>query len=197
MLTNILDLTIIKPLIESCCGYDLITGEDLSEMERSMKVVGALVELVTLATGIYGFTTAAKSMGWKKAASYFGQLALVELASDVSATTVATIGEYCDWPMGVTLLLSLATGLTVGQVGNHLIFERNGIEIFRKEVIEGGSDALSTFETEEKLLSHFDKHKDEFKGIFGSADEYLQGAQDVMQNGYKVEYMYKGKTRTG
>ena len=29
------------------------------------------------------------------------------------------------------------------------------------------------------------------------ADEYLQGAQDVMQNGYKVEYMYKGEIRTG
>ena len=40
--------------------------------------------------------------------------------------------------MGVTLLLSLGTGLTVGQVGNQLIFMRNGIEIFRK-VIEGGS----------------------------------------------------------
>ena len=25
----------------------------------------------------------------------------------------------------------------------------------------------------------------------------MQGAQDVMQNGYKVEYAYKGETRTG
>ena len=91
------------------------------------------MDLVTLATGIYGFTTAAKSMGWKNAASYFGQL-----ASDVSATTVATIGDYCDWPMGVAMLLSLGTGLTVGQVGNHLIFKRNGIKIFRKEVSERG-----------------------------------------------------------
>ena len=37
------------------------------------------------------------------------------------------------------MLLSLGTGLTVGQVGNHLIFKRNGIEIFRKEVIEGST----------------------------------------------------------
>ena len=110
LLSNVLDLTIIKPIIENCCGYDLITGEDLTEMERNMKVVGALLDLVTLETGIYGFTTAAKSMGWKKAASYLGQLVLVELASDVSATTVATIGDYCDWPVGVTMLLSLGTG---------------------------------------------------------------------------------------
>lgn len=33
--------------------------------------------------------------------------------------------------------------------------------------------------------------------MFNSADEYLTGAQDVMQNGYKVEYTYKGETRTG
>lgn len=58
-----------------------------------MKVIGALVDLVTLATGLYGFSTAAKNMGWKKATAYFAQLALVELASDVSATTVATILE--------------------------------------------------------------------------------------------------------
>lgn len=76
-------------------------------------------------------------MGWTKATAYFAQLALVDLASDVSATIVATIGGYYDWPAGVTLLLSLGTGITVGQIGNHLIFKSNGIEIFRKEIPEG------------------------------------------------------------
>lgn len=47
------------------------------------------------------------------------------------------------------------------------------------------------------MISHFEKHGGEFKGIFNSADEYLQGAQDVMKNGYKVEYIYKGETRIG
>ena len=59
----------------------------------------------------------------------------------------------------------------------------------------GGSKA--SFASEEKLLSHYDKHGNEFKGIYNSADEYLQGARDVMNNGYKVEYVYKGETRTG
>ena len=139
LLSNILDLTIVKPIIESCCGYDLITKEDLTEMERNLKVVGALVDLVTLATGLYGFSTAAKGMGWKQATACFAKLALVELASDMSATAVATIGNYYDWPAGLTLLLSLGTGITVGQIGNELVLKRNGIEIFRKEVIEGGS----------------------------------------------------------
>ncbi|MGN0654222.1 MAG: hypothetical protein ACI4KD_04830 [Oscillospiraceae bacterium] len=64
-------------------------------------------------------------------------------------------------------------------------------------VNKGGSNTKATFTSDEKLLSHFDKHGSEFKGIFNSADEYLQGAQDVMQNGYKVEYAYKGEIRAG
>lgn len=62
---------------------------------------------------------------------------------------------------------------------------------------KSSSNTKATFASEEKLLSHFDKHGGEFKGTFNSAGEYLQGAQDVMQNGYKVEYAYKGETRTG
>ena len=62
---------------------------------------------------------------------------------------------------------------------------------------ESGRNIKATFASEEKLLSHFEKHGGEFKGIFNSAEEYLRGAQDVMQNGYKVEYAYKGETRTG
>ena len=40
---------------------------------------------------------------------------------------------------------------------------------------------------------HFIKHGDEFKGSYNTADEYLQGANNVMYNGYKVQYNYKVK----
>ena len=53
------------------------------------------------------------------------------------------------------------------------------------------------FETEVKLVSHFEKHGGEFKKIYKSADEYLQGARDVINYGYKVEYEYKGEMRVG
>jgi hypothetical protein len=53
------------------------------------------------------------------------------------------------------------------------------------------------FGSVEKLEQHFAKHGGEFKGIYNNADEYLQGARDVMQNGTKVSYVYKGETRTG
>lgn len=33
--------------------------------------------------------------------------------------------------------------------------------------------------------------------IINNADEYMQGARDVMSNDTKVGYQYKGETRTG
>ena len=48
-----------------------------------------------------------------------------------------------------------------------------------------------------KLKNHFEKHGAEFGGIYKNADEYLQGARDVIKNGDKVQYMYKGELRTG
>lgn len=44
----ILDVTVVKPLIEACTGADLITGENLTEYEKEMKLVSAVVTLLTL-----------------------------------------------------------------------------------------------------------------------------------------------------
>ena len=54
---------------------------------------------------------------------------------------------------------------------------------------------LGVFADETKLISHFEKHGAEF-GV-KNASEYLQVGQDIMQHGQKVEYLYKGETRTG
>jgi filamentous hemagglutinin len=51
------------------------------------------------------------------------------------------------------------------------------------------------FASDAKLASHFEKHGAEFGAR--SADEYLQVGRDIMQGGQKVEYLYKGETRTG
>lgn len=48
-----------------------------------------------------------------------------------------------------------------------------------------------------KLESHYHKHGGEFGGIYKGADEYLDGAKDVINNGVKVQYEYKGGIRTG
>ena len=89
-----MDITIIKPVIEACTGEDVITGEDLTDMERGLKVVFAMVDLVTL-------------------------------------------GEAFDWPVPVTMMLSLAAGITVSISGNKLLFKNaDGIEIGSKTLSE-------------------------------------------------------------
>lgn len=55
----------------------------------------------------------------------------------------------------------------------------------------------SDFADRAKLEGHFDKHGKEFDGLYKNADEYLEGAKEVINNGIKVKYEYKGEIRTG
>ena len=50
-LSVVLDATIIKPLIESVTGEDMITGEDLSEFEKGMKLASGGGEPVYAGAG--------------------------------------------------------------------------------------------------------------------------------------------------
>ncbi|WP_190303245.1 RHS repeat-associated core domain-containing protein [Methylomonas rhizoryzae] len=62
--------------------------------------------------------------------------------------------------------------------------------------IEGKvAKGVGSFASDAKLLSHFEKHGAEFGAR--SADDYLQVGRDIMQSGQKIEYLYKGETRTG
>lgn len=53
------------------------------------------------------------------------------------------------------------------------------------------------FGNAEKLEAHFSKHGGEFGRTFSNTNEYLAGANDVIKNGTKVQYNYKGELRTG
>ena len=48
LISSVADFTIILPLIEMCTGTDLITHEDLTESERALKGIGAVVDIFTL-----------------------------------------------------------------------------------------------------------------------------------------------------
>ncbi|MFC3684707.1 Ig-like domain-containing protein [Hydrogenophaga luteola] len=98
--------------------------------------------------------------------------------------------------------------------GNSLVYHPNGYnpsEASRLLVL-GGFEIASTvsgissitksvqvakgaFATEAKLLSHFKSHGSEFGAK--NAGEYLQVGRNIMQNGTKVQYLYKGEARTG
>ena len=60
-----------------------------------------------------------------------------------------------------------------------------------------GSPEPRNFSSEQKLQSHFEKHGGEFKGLFNSPEEYLNGARETISNGYNVSYKYKGELREG
>lgn len=129
--SSVLDITIVKPIIEACTGEDLITGEDLTDMERGLKVVFAVVDLVTLGGAIAA--TKFSEMGLKEGLKAFGKTALIDFAGNTAACGVGALGEAFDWPVPVTMMLSLAAGITVSISGNKLLFKNaDGIEIGAK-----------------------------------------------------------------
>ena len=133
--SSVLDITIIKPVIESCIGEDLITGEDLTDMERGLKVVFAMVDLVTLGGAIAA--TKFSEMGLKEGLKAFGKTALIDFAGNTAACGVGALGETFDWPVPITMMLSLAAGITVSISGNKLLFKNaDGIEIGAKTLNE-------------------------------------------------------------
>ena len=133
--SSVLDITIIKPVIESCIGEDLITGEDLTDMERGLKVVFAMVDLVTLGGAIAA--TKFSEMGLKEGLKAFGKTALIDFAGNTAACGMGALGEAFDWPVPVTMMLSLAAGITVSISGNKLLFKNaDGIEIGSKTLSE-------------------------------------------------------------
>ena len=129
--SSVLDITIIKPVIEACTGEDLITGEDLTDMERGLKVVFAMVDLVTLGGAIAA--TKISEIGLKEGLKAFGKTALIDFAGNTAACGVGALGETFDWPVPITMMLSLAAGITVSISGNKLLFKNaDGIEIGAK-----------------------------------------------------------------
>ena len=133
--SSVLDITIIKPVIEACTGEDLITGEDLTDMERGLKVVFAMVDLVTLGGAIAA--TKFSEMGLKEGLKAFGKTALIDFAANTAACGVGALGEAFDWPVPITMMLSLAAGITVSISGNKLLFKNaDGIEIGSKTLNE-------------------------------------------------------------
>ncbi len=133
--SSVLDITIIKPVIEACTGEDLITGEDLTDMERGLKVVFAMVDLVTLGGAIAA--TKFSEMGLKEGLKAFGKTALIDFSGNTAACGVGALGETFDWPVPITMMLSLAAGITVSISGNKLLFKNaDGIEIGAKTLSE-------------------------------------------------------------
>ena len=53
----------------------------------------------------------------------------------------------------------------------------------------------NNFASKARLVEHYEKHGAEFNSA--SSDDYLATARHVVDNGIKVEYLYKGKSTAG
>ena len=150
--SSVLDITIIKPVIEACTGEEWFTGEDLNDMERGLKAVFAMVDLFTLGMAAGG--TKITELGAREAPEFTCKTVAVEFGSNAAVCGIGALGEAFDWPVPVTIMLSLATGITVSCIGNKLLFKNaEGVVIREKvldeeqvkiieESLEGGSDSL-------------------------------------------------------
>ena len=173
--SSVLDITIIKPIIEACTGEDLITGEDLTDMERGLKVVFAVVDLVTLGGAIAA--TKFSEMGLKEGLKAFGKTALIDFAGNTAACGVGALGETFDWPVPITMMLSLAAGITVSISGNKLLFKNaDGIEIGSKtlsdaegkkigDVLDEGLDINFVSEDLDNILKNKGVTLEEFNAL--------------------------------
>lgn len=134
-ISGLLDVTIVKPIIEACTGYDLITGEDLSDLERGLKAVFAVVDVVTLCVGIKGSDLA--KLGVKGALKFTGKTMLVDMAAFTASYGVGKLGEELGLPLPLTLILSGAAGITVSiKLGKYVFKDSTGKVILESNVDE-------------------------------------------------------------
>ncbi len=137
-ISSVLDVTIIKPVIEMCTGYDLITKEDLSDLERGMKGVFAAVDAVTLMIGIKA-SDGVKFFS-KEALKLAGKTMAVDMLANGAAYGVGKAGEELGLPLPVTLLLSLGAGMTVSISAGKYVFKDSAGNV----LLEAGEQEVDT-----------------------------------------------------
>ena len=125
-ISGLLDITIIKPIIECFTGEDLITGATLSDLERALKLGGAIVDLFTLGQAMV--LTKGAGLGAKA----IGKTVILELASNAA---VYSVGYGCDalgMPVVASWGLSILTGCTVSAVGGKYLFKDSSGNVIKE-----------------------------------------------------------------
>ena len=184
LVSGIFDVTIVKPFIESIYGYDLITGEKLTDFERGMQLVNAVVGAVTFGQGALAIDFA--EMTGTEVAAVLLKTWAVDAVADVSAYTVGYACDELGMPAEVTFLASLATGCTVSVKAGKYVFQDANSNIVK----ELDADEMQTF------LKELDVDLDDMtwgggKGTYKiGTDTYftwkLRG-EDVTLNNVKVQ----------
>lgn len=123
-LSGLLDITIVKPIIDACTGYDCITGEDLSDTERGMKIIFAVIDAVTLGSAIAA--TKGIELGGRGALMLAGKTVAGQAGSNTIAYTTNYIGEQLNLPPAIRILLSLGSGAASSKFAGKYILKASG-----------------------------------------------------------------------
>ena len=116
-LSVVLDATIVKPLIESVTGEDLITGEDLSDFEREMKIVSGVVSLFTLGQG--GVVISSGRVVMQSTLVTMGKMVAIDMVTTGVTYGTSELCQKMGLPGSVTMLLSMLAGGKAGSVLNN------------------------------------------------------------------------------
>ena len=159
-ISAVLDITAVKPLIECCTGYDMITGEDLSDFERGMKGVSAVVSLFTLGQGSIVMNGGKLALG--ETLKMGAKMLAVDAISTGAAYGTSEICQTMGCPGGLTLVLSLLAGMGTSAGLGSKVFGNGGLTpddiAYQRYLNEGvsGADAVDRTiiapEMEEKIL---------------------------------------------
>ena len=133
-LSGLLDITIVKPVIEFFTGTDLITGERLTEAQKYQKMAGAIVDMFTFGQGLVAMKGA--GLVGKELCKAFGKTMLVEVASSASAYTVGYGVEAMGLPPQIAWMLGAATGCIVSTAGMNLVFRNPKTGVVRECSVE-------------------------------------------------------------
>ena len=132
--STVLDITIIKPLIETFTGEDLITGQELSDMERGIKFAGAVVGIITLGT------SGLLDVPLEEAAQQLGKTLLIDAAATSVSYGTGIICDELDLPVALTVVLCIAAGTATS-------LTLNGIE-YRQVDITAGETSTNLLKSE-------------------------------------------------
>jgi hypothetical protein len=153
----ILDVTILKPLIEMCWGYDLITGEDLSDFERGMKGVFAVIDVVSLMIGIKA--SGVVKIFSKNTLKMAGKSVLLDAFGGAGAYGIGQIGQELELPLPITLLMSMGAGIGIVKAGGRYLFKDQAGNVLL-DVAEKDVDALRKgvggASVSEEIISKYD-----------------------------------------
>jgi len=117
-LSSLSDIVVIPSVIKMCTGYDFITKEDLTSDEISMLGITTIINVFSIASAIY-------TAGGSLSTSQILKTVLIEMAADVTATTIVYVGDEIGLPKPISMLFALGGGIAVGKLGTKYFITTN------------------------------------------------------------------------